>query len=167
VRIVPAGQRAEAGAVARDVRPIRRFGRWFSHRTKVKLGIGRWSGGQDDHGLSGGRRTAPRKEPAMAGWTGLRLVGGVSDCVQEPEPPAPLPFAEYAAQLRGRGLATRHHDPLVPAHSATEDSSLESTSAYAGLMSIFDSMGGNIEELADALGIKPDPNHDTDRPRAA
>ena len=103
----------------------------------------------------------------MADWNGLRLVGGVSECVHEPEPPAPLPFAEYAAQLRGRGLASKHHDPLVPERHASSGDELESTSAYAGLMSIFDSMGGNIEELADALGIRPDPNHDTDRPRAA
>jgi len=91
----------------------------------------------------------------MTAWTGLRLVGGVRDSDFMPEPPAPLPFAAYAAELR--------HSSAHPRLDVDDDG--EAPAAYDGLISLIDRIGGDITSLAHALGL--DMNHDTDRPRAA
>ncbi|MDZ4753255.1 MAG: hypothetical protein SGJ11_02005 [Phycisphaerae bacterium] len=104
----------------------------------------------------------------MAVWTGLKLVGGVSDFDREPEPPAPLPFAEWAAQLRGSALHAghqTHHEPHEANHSM--NAAVGERGAYTELMSVFDNIGTNINDLAEALGLDANSNHDTDRPRAA
>ncbi len=101
----------------------------------------------------------------MAAWNALRLVGGVMDSDFEPEPPAPLPFAEYAAQLAGHHRPTHGHSRMDPFEQLGGTES--PTGAYDGLMSVFDKIGGDITSLAHALGLDSDTNPDMDRPRAA
>lgn len=93
---------------------------------------------------------------------GLRLVGGDADTVLGfgSEPPAPIPFKQYAKRYphltnrRNSHIELEGHPlpfPLPGGRNVDE---------------FFDSISRRIEDLAHALGLDDDDD-DTDRPRAA
>ena len=95
--------------------------------------------------------------------SGLKLVGGDADTDFDRglEPPAPIPFKQYAAMFPRLSRRPRTHvelegQPLpfrLPSSQQVDD--------------FFDSFSRKIDELAKQLGLSPDGDDDTDRPRAA
>jgi hypothetical protein len=95
--------------------------------------------------------------------SGLKLVGCDVDTDRDVgfEPPAPIPFKQYAARLPSVNRRQRSHIEL-------EGHPLPFVLPTCGQVDeVFELISRRIDELAKHLGLVDEHSDDTDRPRAA